>query len=79
MTSNLSTVLVIYRFKDMINAVFEAVRTRTLYLHFNKEINYLENKDKNMMQKATKFLKGIVSENRYIDLLRAVKKNTDTN
>ena len=55
--------------------MFEVIKTKTLYLHFNKQVNYLENKNKKKMEEIAKYLQAIISQNRYLDLLRTVNRN----
>ncbi|XP_067937514.1 cyclic GMP-AMP synthase-like receptor isoform X2 [Watersipora subatra] len=60
------------RFMEMIRIISEAVDTKTLYLHFNKEVNYLANKDEGKLTQVANFLKRIIRKNKYIELLQTI-------
>ena len=62
------------RFKDMMRVIYEALDTQTLYLHFNKQVNYLESRDPQKLKVSANYLKGIIRKEKYADILHAVPR-----
>ena len=56
----------------MIDTVYDCIRTKKLPLHFNPDINYLSDEDPSELRELENYLRGIVNNNRYVELLKSV-------
>ncbi|XP_067936681.1 cyclic GMP-AMP synthase-like receptor [Watersipora subatra] len=61
------------RFKDMVVLIQRVLQSRNLPLHFNRKVNYLEDMESTRIEVVANFLKRIVSQGKYIELLNVIE------
>lgn len=50
----------------------ECLESKTLQLHFNRDVNYLASESDSMIRDVAYFLRAIVTRNQYAELLKVV-------
>ena len=60
-----------FRFIDMIKAIRVCLRAQRLPLYFNRDINYLSDKEPSKMREIENYLSGVIDNDRYVKLLKS--------